>query len=110
MSMFQVTGKVLHVYQDADRTDKDTGEVTKGRPKVQILGELPLENGQTKHDMITLSVDRKADYEQLVGSRISVPLGMFAPAKGQIVYFIPKGGKPTTQPPASVTSPLERPR
>lgn len=110
MSMFQVTGQVLHVFQDPDRTDKQTGEVTKGRPKVQILGELPLENGQTRHDMITLSVDRKADYEPLVGSRISVPLGMFSPAKGQIAYFIPKGGKPVTIAPTGPASPLERPR
>jgi hypothetical protein len=108
--MFQVTGQVLHVYQDPDRTDKETGEVTKGRPKVQILGELPLENGQTKHDMITLSVDRKADYEPLVGSRISVPLGMFSPAKGQIMYFIPKGGKPAVIASSAAPSPLERQR
>lgn len=110
MSMFQVTGQVLHVYQDPDRSDKETGEVIKGRPKVQILGELPLENGQTKHDMITLSVDRKADYEPLVGSRISVPLGMFSPAKGQIAYFIPKGGKPAVITPGASPSPLERAR
>lgn len=94
MSMFQVTGEVLHVFQEPDRTDRATGEISRGRPKVQILGELPLENGEVRRDMITLSVDRKADYEPLVGSRISVPLGMFAPAKGQIAYFIPRGGKP----------------
>lgn len=94
MSMFQVTGKVLHVYKDPDRTDRETGEVNKGKAKVQILGELPLENGEIRHDMITLSVERKGDYEPLVGSRIAVPLGMFSPAKGQIMYFIPKGGMP----------------
>jgi hypothetical protein len=110
MSMFQVTGQVLHVYQDPDRTDKETGEVTKGRPKVQILGELPLENGQTKHDMITLSVDRKADYDALVGQRIAVPLGMFSPTKGQIAYFIPKGGKPSVVASTGILNPLERPK
>jgi len=95
MSMFQVTGQVLHVFQDADRTDTATGEVQKGKPKVQILGDVPLANGETKRDMVTLSVERKADYESLVGTTISVPLGMFSPGKGQVVYFIPKGGKPT---------------
>lgn len=95
MSMFQVTGQVLHVFQDADRTDTTTGEVQKGKPKVQILGDVPLANGETRRDMVTLSVDRKADYESLIGTTISVPLGMFSPGKGQVVYFIPKGGKPT---------------
>lgn len=110
MSMFQVTGQVLHVYQEPDRVDRETGEVSKGRSKVQILGELPLENGQTKHDMITLSVDRKSDYETLTGSRISVPLGMFSPAKGQIAYFIPKGGKPAVIAPSGSPTQSERPR
>lgn len=93
MSMFQVTGQVLHVFKDPDRTDRETGEVTKGKAKVQILGEMPLENGEIRRDMITLSVDKKADYEPLIGSRIAVPLGMFSPSKGQILYFIPRGGK-----------------
>ena len=93
--MFQVTGQVLHVYQEPDRTDTETGEIQKGKPKVQILGDVPLANGETRRDMVTLSVDRKSDYESLIGSTISVPLGMFSPGKGQVVYFIPKGGKPT---------------
>lgn len=92
--MFNVTGQVLHVFQDSDRTDTDTGEITKGKPKVQILGDVPLANGEIRRDMVTLSVEHKADYEPLVGKTISVPLGMFSPAKGQVVYFIPKGGKP----------------
>jgi hypothetical protein len=94
MSMFQVTGRLLHVYKDPDRIDRESGEVNKGKAKLQILGEIPLENGELRHDMITLSIDKKADYEALVGSRIAVPLGMFSPSKGQIMYFIPKGGKP----------------
>lgn len=95
MSMFNVTGQVLHVFQDADRTDTSTGEIQKGKPRVQILGDVPLANGEIRRDMVTLSVERKADYESLVGKVISVPLGMFSPSKGQVVYFIPKGGKPT---------------
>lgn len=94
MSMFNVTGQVLHVFTDADRTDTATGEIQKGKPRVQILGDVPLANGEIRRDMITLSVESRADYEALIGSTISVPLGMFAPSKGQVAYFIPKGGKP----------------
>lgn len=95
MSMFQVTGKVLHVFDAPGRTDKDTGEITQGeKPKVQILGDLPLPNGQKRYDMITLTCDDKRDFEALRGKDVSVPLGMFSPSKGSIVFFIPKGAKP----------------
>ena len=95
MSMFNVTGEVLHVFTDPNRTDPETGEVTKGKHRVQILGEVPLANGEARRDMITLSVEQRGEYESLKGLTISVPLGMFSPAKGQVAYFIPKGAKPS---------------
>lgn len=93
MSMFTVTGRVINVFTDQDRQGQD-GELIKGKPRVQILGDIPLSNGEIRRDMITLTVDRRSDYETLADSLISVPLGFFSPAKGQIFYFIPKGGKP----------------
>ena len=41
MSMFQVSGVVLHLFDAPGRIDKDTGEVDDDKSKVQLLGETP---------------------------------------------------------------------
>lgn len=95
MSMFTVSGVVLHTYDSPASVDKRTGEITREeKPKVQLLGDIPLPNGQFRCDMITLTCEDKAEFEALKGRKVAVPLGMFSPAKEQIIYFIPKGAHP----------------
>lgn len=94
MSMFQVTGQVVHIYDAPARADKETGDVGAEKPKVQIVGDIPLPNGQQRYDIITLTVQDKLEWQGLQGRRVAVPLGFFAPARGNIVYFIPKGCHP----------------
>jgi len=94
ISMFTVTGQVLKTYFQNGRIDKETGELTKGSYKVQLMGEMPVEGGDSRFDMITLTTEDYKAYEDLKGKRVRVPLGFFAPQKGNIVYFIPKGSKP----------------
>lgn len=95
MSMFQVSGVVLHTYDSPASVDKRTGEITREeKSKVQLLGDIPLPNGQFRCDMITLSCEDKREFEALKGRKVVVPLGMFSPAKDQIIYFIPKGAHP----------------
>lgn len=95
MSMFQVSGVVLHTYDSPASVDKRTGEITREqKPKVQLLGDIPLPNGQFRCDMITLTCEDKAEFEALKRRKVTVPLGMFSPAKDQIIYFIPKGAHP----------------
>ena len=61
--MFQVSGQVVHVFDAPQVTNKQTGEVTRGeQPKVQLVGDLPLPNGQQRYDIITLTVEDKAEW------------------------------------------------
>ena len=94
LSMFTVTGQVLKTFVQPGRVDKETGEVSESSTKVQILGEMPVQGGDSRVDLITLTVENKKTYEDLRGKRVRVPLGFFAPQKGNIVYFIPKGATP----------------
>jgi len=94
LSMFTVTGQVLKTYVQPGQTDKETGEIAKSSAKVQIMGELPVQGGESRLDLITLTVESQKTYTELVGKKIRVPLGFFAPQKGNIVYFIPKGSLP----------------
>ena len=94
MSMFNITGKLMHTYVQPGRTDKDTGEVTEAKHKVQILGSLPVPNGDSRFDMVTLTCPNPADFQGMENKTIRVSIGAFAPSKNQIIWFIPKGSKP----------------
>ena len=97
MSMFQVSGVVLHLFDAPGRIDKESGAVDADKPKVQIMGEIPQRNGQVKYDIIDLTCHSPEDFAGFKGKRITVPLGMFAPTAGNIVYFIPQGCKPSLE-------------
>lgn len=93
-SMFTVTGQILKTFIQPGGIDKETGEVGESSIKVQIMGEMPVKGGDSRFDMITLTVDDKKKYEALKGKNVRIPLGIFAPQKNTIVYFIPKGAEP----------------
>lgn len=94
LSMFTVTGQVLKTFIQPGQVDKETGEAGKSSVKVQIMGELPVQGGESRLDLITLTVENQKTYAQLQGKRVRIPLGFFSPQKGNIVYFIPKGSEP----------------
>ena len=96
MSMFNITGQVINTFEAPARSNKETGVEQEAKPKVQLLGDMPVPggNGQTRMELVTLTCEDQSVYEALRGRTISVALGIFAPAKGQIIYFIPKGAKP----------------
>jgi len=94
MSMFTVMGKVVHVFDQPGRVDKETGEKSPDSVRLQMMGQMPVPNGETRLDLITVKVEEKETYEKLKGKDIRLPVGAFAPSKGQIIYFVPKGSAP----------------
>lgn len=94
LSMFTVTGLVLKTFTQPGVLDKETGETGPSTFKVQIMGEMPVKGGDFRFDMITLTVQDRPKYDALKNKRIRVPLGFFAPAANNIIYFIPKGAEP----------------
>jgi len=94
LSMFTVTGQVLKTYIQPGRLDKETGEIGESSIKVQIMGEMPVQGGESRLDLITLTVESQKTYDEIKGKRVRIALGFFAPQKGNIVYFIPKGAAP----------------
>jgi hypothetical protein len=93
-SMFTITGDVLKTFVQVGQVDKETGVQAPSSVKVQILGEMPVMGGDSRNELVSLTVENQQVYEQLIGKRIRVPLGFFSPQKGNIIYFIPKGSKP----------------
>jgi hypothetical protein len=95
-SMFSITGQVVNTFEAPGRAanEKAGTEAQEAKPKVQILGEMPVPGGQKRVELVTLTCEDQTVYDALRGQTVSVPLGIFAPAKGQIIYFIPKGSVP----------------
>jgi hypothetical protein len=94
MSMFTVTGKVVHVFDQEGSINRETGEKGDDTVRLQMMGEMPVQGGASRFEMITVKVDNKKRYEDLKDKNIRLAVGAFSPQKGQIIYFIPKGAKP----------------
>lgn len=91
--MFSITGQLLKGFPEV-QTNRETGEQVE-RFRIQLLGEIPLRDGSgCRYDMVTLNVDSLTPYRELAGKTIRIPFGFFAPAKGQVISFVPKGAKP----------------
>jgi hypothetical protein len=54
--MIKLSGTLLNVYTSNDFTNKETGETIKGENKLQLLLEFPLKNGDSRKELIDLSI------------------------------------------------------
>lgn len=92
--MYSIIGRLEHVF-DQKQVNRETGEESQ-RHKIQLVGRVPLPDGsnETRLELVTLNVDDPAIYKPLVGSDIRVPFGFFAPSKGTVVQFVPRGARP----------------
>lgn len=92
MSMLNITGQVLHIFEKPAVQRGDS--LIDAKPQIQLLGEILLPNGDSRFDLVTLSTDSPSEFKSFLGQRVSVPVGVFAPSKGSVIFFIPKGSKP----------------
>lgn len=97
-AMFTLNGTLLHVYETGQGVNKKTGEVYDSQDKIQILGDIPLQNGDVRKDIVTITTHDVSHIKSMVGRNIIVPVGMFAQGKGLITYFMPKGSKAVLDP------------
>lgn len=98
--MFTLCGQVANVYVQPGGTSKKTGEVFDPRDKVQIIGHVPLHDGTTKLDLVTLNVEDARLFQSALNKTIRVPVGVYAIGK-TVGYFIPQGCKPALLPSSS---------
>lgn len=91
MSMLTLSGTLINIFETPKgvKDEKEYG----GQDKIQILGEVVLQNGESRNDLITLTTHDKSLFESLKGKSIRVPVSVFANGK-TITYFIPQGSKP----------------
>ena len=97
--MFSIHGKVVNTFfTPASAKYPDPSY------KVQILGENVTKDGQTRLEMIDLTIPEEI-YNSLQGQEnkvVSVPVGLFVTESGAIRAFFPKG---RTKDPISISDP-----
>ena len=93
-SMFTLVGDVVHVFQSPTGVNRN-GEEYGRDDKIQIMGNMPLKNGQMRKDLITLTTDQGESLLKLIGRSVSAPVAFYSPSKGNVSFYIPKGHKVT---------------
>lgn len=83
-----IEGMLLSIYKSNDFKDKETGEVSHGKHKLQLLVENELQNGSVKNEMQDVSIPdaRLKEYESQIGKKVQVKCDFVT--KGQINFYV----------------------
>ena len=92
-AMFTMTGEVINVFTTPKGTNRKTGDEFGGDDKVQIMGDISLDNGQSRKELIELRTNDSETFQKLIGKPVTLPISFYAPKAGQVIYFMPKGHK-----------------
>ncbi|WP_281951298.1 hypothetical protein [Nitrosophilus kaiyonis] len=57
--MLILKGHLLHIFTQADYVNKETGEVVKGKTKLQLLVKKPMRNGGYKNELLDISIPKE---------------------------------------------------
>ncbi|MGE9294009.1 MAG: hypothetical protein ACQKBW_10380 [Puniceicoccales bacterium] len=90
--MFRLTGRIVNVYVSPKGVNRKTGEEYGGQDKVQIMGQIPLSDGQFKMELIDLTTDQGDVLKRLENQEVTCPVAFYS-ARGAVGYYIPKGHK-----------------
>lgn len=76
--------KLIGIYISPDFT-KDDGTIVKGKPKLQLLDDVVLKNGEKKTELLDISIpqDKVRLYKDKIGSTVEVEVGVI----GKCSYY-----------------------
>lgn len=94
LAMLTLAGQVFHTFTAPVGVDKKTGEEYGGGAKVQLLCNLPLKNGETRGELVTLTTDDVSGFDALKGQRVRVSVGAYSLKGGVVGFYALKGQKP----------------
>lgn len=80
MSMIQLQGQLINTFVAKNREGEE-------KDKIQILGTIAQQNGESRYDLMTVTVQDARKYADLEGTEVTVPVGTFAPQKGTVIFF-----------------------
>lgn len=83
-----IEGTLMSLYKTPDFKDRESGEVSEGKHKLQILVDSELSNGSVKQEMQDISIpdDRLKEFESQVGKKVHVKCHYVA--KSQVSFYV----------------------
>lgn len=84
--MLTLTGTVKNVLTTPEGTSKE-GKSYGGKNQVQLEVKKALKNGDTKYDLLTLTIPEKGPFKEKIGKQINLPVGAFARG-GEIFFYL----------------------
>ncbi|MDQ1244247.1 MAG: hypothetical protein QG565_587 [Campylobacterota bacterium] len=83
-----IEGILQSTYVKPDFKDKETGEITKGKPVLQFLVDTELSNGSIKQEMqdISIPIEKISEYKDKVGKKIQVKCNFIS--KSNVSFFL----------------------
>ncbi len=94
MAMITVKGQFINMFQANSSTDRESGEIRPGAKKIQIIGKMPLESGESQMALRDFSCKEPDVFKAFQGKWIEFAIGMMATERGDVILYIPKGAKP----------------
>lgn len=87
--MFSVTGRLEKIFETPAGKGKD-GQAYEATVKAQIMGEIVLKNGETKLELLTLTIPPRmvAEAKSCLKTDVTWPCGLFV-SGGKITAFLP---------------------
>ncbi len=78
--MLTLKAKLFGIYRSNDFTNKETGEVQKGKTKLQLLTNRKMKDGSDKQELLDISIppEKETLYKSKVGQEVSVDVGLIA--------------------------------
>lgn len=90
--MLTLNGTVWNVFQTDKKVNKD-GEEYGGVWKVQLMADVPNENGTFETQVVNLKTKNTEWYKANEKKQVLVPVGAYSPPKDKEVFFF-ESGKP----------------
>ena len=78
--MLILKAKLLNIYKSNDYTDKESGTVTLGKVKLQLLSIKKMKDGSDKQELLDISLPavKLELYKNKIGQEVSVEVGLIA--------------------------------
>lgn len=90
--MLTLNGTVANVFQAPKGVNKE-GKEYGGQDRVQIMAQTELQNGETRLELVNLTVTNSQTYESLKGYQVRIPVGVFVSGRN-IAFYALKGAEP----------------
>lgn len=86
--MLTLRGTLVHVYTKPAKNGANYS--TEEKDKIQLLADVPLENGETRKELVTLTVANAQEYRGREMEELSLPVGVMAMGKNSLIFYVAK--------------------